>query len=274
MMLNFPDVLMKGYSMPAMSGSAAAWTSVMFSVMAVQMGMSAFMNLALARDGVSDSAKGAACLSAMFGFGMFIVTDAYNIWIGKSWPAVIPLEGAYFNFAVWTVMIIISYMGYKSAGGEMPASFVLPFGRPKWGLIASIVNTVPYAVMATFMAPTFVDMYSPGVVAGFPPVVKSLIYMLSTGMGRMMINNIIGTLLVCEAGTETDVHRVQRAWVYGQMVFLGVQGVIGTVFDSNGWENPMKIVGFASNFAVIFFNTKTFGDTPFKLEAAKKPKKK
>ena len=55
---------------------------------------------------------------------------------------------------------------------------------------------------------------------------------------------------------------------------MGVQAVVGVVFDSNGWENPMKIMGFVSNFVVIFINTKSFNDTAFKLEPEKKSKKK
>ena len=97
---------------------------------------------------------------------------------------------------------------------------------------------------------------------------------MSTGMGRMMLCNIVTTLLICEACSEGDLHRVQRAWVYAGMLFLGVQAAVGVVFDSNGWENPMKIMGFVSNFVVIFINTKSFNDTAFKLEPEKKSKKK
>ena len=63
-------------------------------------------------------------------------------------------------------MIIISYMGFKSAKGELPESFVMPFGRPK-GLILAMLNNAIYVVMAIFMAPTFMDMYSQESSPGF-----------------------------------------------------------------------------------------------------------
>lgn len=275
MMANFPGTLMKSYNMTSITqgGPAYSWLSIMFSATSIQMVHSTFINMAMAKNGVSDLAKGAACLGNMFGFAMFILTDLYYIFVAKTFPSAIPIEGEYFNIVVWTVMIIISYMGWKSAGGEMPEGFVMPFGRPKWGLILSIANFVPYIILSIFMPDMFVDMYSPGVVAGFPAQVKELIFMISTAMGRMMFANVVATLLITEAGSETDLYRVQRAWVNMGFMFMAMQGAVGMVFDANNWDAPMKVVGWASNFIVIFINAKTMSDTPFKLEAPKKSKK-
>ena len=274
-MANFPGTLMKSYNMTSITqgGPAYSWLSIMFSATSIQMVHSTFINMAMAKNGVSDLAKGAACLGNMFGFAMFILTDLYYIFVAKTFPSAIPIEGEYFNIVVWTVMIIISYMGWKSAGGEMPEGFVMPFGRPKWGLILSIANFVPYIILSIFMPDMFVDMYSPGVVAGFPAQVKELIFMISTAMGRMMLANVVATLLITEAGSETDLYRVQRAWVNMGFMFMAMQGAVGMVFDANNWDAPMKVVGWASNFIVIFINAKTLSDTPFKLEAPKKSKK-
>lgn len=275
MMANFPGTLMQSYNMTSISqtGGPYSWLSIMFGAMSVQMLHTTLICFAMAKDGASDLAKGAACLGNVFGFAMFILTDLYYIYVAKTWPSAIPMEGEYFNIFIWTVMVVINYMGWKSAGGEMPEGLVMPFGRPKWGLILGMANFLPYIVLAIFMPDMFVDMYSPGVVAGFPAQVRELIIMIATAMGRMMLANTVSTLLICEAGSESDLYRVQRAWVLMGMSFLALQGAIGIVFDSNGWEAPMKLVGWATNFAVIYYNAKTFADTPFKLEAYKKPKK-
>ena len=78
---------------------------------------------------------------------------------------------------------------------------------------------------------------------------------------------LITTIFLCAS------QLVQRAWVYMGFMFMAMQGAVGMVFDANNWDAPMKVVGWASNFIVIFINAKTLNDSPFKLEAPKKSKK-
>ena len=96
MMANFPGTLLQSYNMTSISqtGGPYSWLSIMFGAMSVQILHTTFICFAMAKDGVSIIAKGAACLGNVFGFAMFILTDLYNIYVAKTWPSAIPVRGS------------------------------------------------------------------------------------------------------------------------------------------------------------------------------------
>ena len=53
------------------------------------------------------------------------------------------------------------------------------------------------------------------------------------------------------------------------MFSLGMFGKDAIVNMLIGFEDPMRLFFFATNFAILFYQTNTWTATPFKLEARK-----
>jgi hypothetical protein len=274
MMMFFPTTLLDSYSVDMGAGkSVLVMVSCSMAMMGLQLWHSFAISRAINYPTVDMDVKGQACFAEMLGWIYFILDDTYSLFIGKTWPEVIPTDGYYFNLFLWTSCAFLSYTGWKNCGGEMPTGVSMPEGRPKWGLIVAMANNVPYVIGLMAFTGPFMEMYVPGLIASMPNQSGALVLYFMENMGKLMMLNLVRSAMIINVANEGDAYRLQRVWGYYQIFYMGMLSIFGIVNDAMGWANPMKIAGFVQTFATTFFNVSQFGSINFKLAANPKPKK-
>jgi hypothetical protein len=274
MMMFFPVTLLEGYSVDFGAGkSVLVMTCCAMALMGLQLWHMFGISRAMSYPAVDADVKGQACLSAMLIWIYFILDDTYSLFVGGTWPAVIPKDAYWFNLILWTSCAFLSYTGWKNCGGEMPTGVSLPEGRPKWGLVVGMANNVPYIIGSMFVTGPFMEMYVPGLIASMPVNSGALVLYFMQNMGKMMLCNIVRSLMIINVANESDAYRLQRIWAFYSVFYFGMLSIFGVVNDAMGWANPMKIAGFVQTFAVTFFCVSQFTSINFKLAADPKPKK-
>ena len=86
----------------------------------------------------------------------------------------------------------------------------MPFGRPKWGLISVWPTSSPTSSSPS-SCPTCSSTCTPRSGGWIP---RGANHYDCHRHGSHDAANTVSTLLSCEAGSESDLYRVQRAWVF------------------------------------------------------------
>ena len=76
-------------------------------------------------------------------------------------------------------------------------------------------------------------------------------------------------LRVCSVDKEDAPYRILRGTTMVQFFNMGAfskDAITGLLMN---FEDPMRLFFFATNFAILFYQTNTWTATPFKLEARK-----
>ena len=286
MMTTFPEKLGDAYSMdfydcpakPARGAPKCDSTSMkafifgVFSIFGIQIGMTAILCGAMARPSVSKKAQSVTCLVVAFFWAAFIVND--GLWTMKAdFPAdAMPKESSYMNFVMWAVVSGLCYSGWKDSGSVMPnTNALVPSGKFGLPIIVGLVNWLFYALPLTFMADKFVKegFGREELMAGFTPAVNFLLAAIFQNIGLMCLFNTAIIACVCSVDKEDAPYRILRGTTMVQFFSMGAfskDAITGLLMN---FEDPMRLFFFATNFAILFYQTNTWTATPFKLEARK-----
>ena len=286
MMTTFPQTLGDGYSMDfyscpakAVKGAPKCDSTMMkaflfgvFSIFGIQIGMTAILCGAMARPSVSKKAQSVTCLVVAFFWAAFIVND--GLWTMKAdFPAdAMPKESSYMNFVMWAVVSGLCYSGWKDSGSVVPnTNALVPSGKFGLPIIVGCVNLLFYAIPLIFMAEKFVyeGFGREELVGGFTPAVKFLLAQLFKNIGLVCLWNVCIISAVCSVDKEDAAYRILRATSMLGMFNMGAfskEAIIGLL---TGFDDPMRLFFFGTNFAVLFYQTNVWTSHPFKLEARK-----
>ena len=116
------------------------------------------------------------------------------------------------------------------------------------------------------------EMYVPGLIGKMPSNSGALVLYFMQNMGKMMMVNVVRSLMILNVSNETDAYRMQRVWAFYSIFYFGMLSIFGGVNDAMGWANPMKIAGFVQTFVTTFFSVSQFTAINFKLAPNPKPK--
>ena len=133
------------------------------------------------------------------------------------------------------------------------------------------MNWLFYALPLTFMADKFVKVGfgREELMAGFTPAVNFLLAAIFQNIGLMCLFNTAIIACVCSVDKEDAAYRILRATSMLGMFNMGAfskEAIIGLL---TGFDDPMRLFFFATNFAVLFYQTNVWTSHPFKLEARK-----
>ena len=286
MMTTFPEKLGDAYSMdfydcpakPARGAPKCDSTSMkafifgVFSIFGIQIGFLSVLCGALSRDSVSKKAKSVTCLCVMVGLILFILRDGSRTFDAE-WPAdKMPKDGVYANAVIWSVLAGLCYSGWQDSGAVKPnTSALVPSGKFGLPIIVGCVNLLFYAIPLIFMAEKFVyeGFGREELVGGFTPAVKFLLAQLFKNIGLVCLWNVCIISAVCSVDKEDAPYRILRGTTMVQFFSMGAfskDAITGLLMN---FEDPMRLFFFATNFAVLFYQTNTWTATPFKLEARK-----
>ena len=286
MMTTFPEKLGDAYSMdfydcpakPARGAPKCDSTSMkafifgVFSIFGIQIGFLSVLCGALSRDSVSKKAKSVTCLCVMVGLILFILRDGSRTFDAE-WPAdKMPKDGVYANAVIWSVLAGLCYSGWQDSGAVKPnTSALVPSGKFGLPIIVGLVNWLFYALPLTFMADKFVKegFGREELMAGFTPAVNFLLAAIFQNIGLMCLFNAAIIACVCSVDKEDAPYRILRGTTMVQFFSMGAfskDAITGLLMN---FEDPMRLFFFATNFAILFYQTNTWTATPFKLEARK-----
>lgn len=286
MMTTFPEKLGDAYSMdfydcpakPARGAPKCDSTSMkafifgVFSIFGIQIGFLSVLCGALSRDSVSKKAKSVTCLCVMVGWILFILRDGSRTFDAE-WPAdKMPKDGVYANAVIWSVLAGLCYSGWQDSGAVKPnTSALVPSGKFGLPIIVGLVNWLFYALPLTFMADKFVKegFGREELMAGFTPAVNFMLAAIFQNIGLMCLWNTAIISCVCSVDKEDAPYRILRGTTMVQFFSMGAfskDAITGLLMN---FEDPMRLFFFATNFAILFYQTNTWTSHPFKLEARK-----
>ena len=286
MMTTFPEKLGDAYSMdfydcpakPARGAPKCDSTSMkafifgVFSIFGIQIGFLSVLCGALSRDSVSKKAKSVTCLCVMVGLILFILRDGSRTFDAE-WPAdKMPKDGVYANAVIWSVLAGLCYSGWQDSGAVKPnTSALVPSGKFGLPIIVGLVNWLFYALPLTFMADKFVKegFGREELMAGFTPAVNFMLAAIFQNIGLMCLWNVCIISAVCSVDKEDAPYRILRGTTMVQFFSMGAfskDAITGLLMN---FEDPMRLFFFATNFAILFYQTNTWTSHPFKLEARK-----
>ena len=183
-----------------------------------------------------------------------------------------PKDGVYANAVIWSVLAGLCYSGWQDSGAVKPnTSALVPSGKFGLPIIVGLVNWLFYALPLTFMADKFVKegFGREELMAGFTPAVNFMLAAIFQNIGLMCLWNTAIISCVCSVDKEDAPYRILRGTTMVQFFSMGAfskDAITGLLMN---FEDPMRLFFFATNFAILFYQTNTWTATPFKLEARK-----
>ena len=176
------------------------------------------------------------------------------------------------NAVMWAVLAGLCCSGWKDSGSVMPnTSALVPSGKFGLPIIVGLVNWLFYALPLTFMADKFVKrgFGREELMAGFTPAVNFLLAAIFQNIGLMCLFNTAIVACVCSVDKEDAPYRILRGTTMVQFFSMGAFSKDAITGLLTGFEDPMRLFFFATNFAILFYQTNVWTATPFKLEARK-----
>ena len=272
-MMFFPTKMMEGYKAGTFKGDGNTFFLFAMGIFGLSIMGNMVMNATMRLPSASKKAQGVQCLANCVYWCLFLLSDGY-LALSGSMPKAFSgdaLPQIYGNLCIFAALAAVQFMGWKSAGSPVPdTSSIVPSGALKTPLIANFINLGFFGIGCKFFTAPFMDMYIPGVVAGInkaSPDAMEAIYLIMGNAGMCMCMNIATALMVCaaEPGNADTNYRIQRAFIYTNMLYLGMLSRENVVAAATGWPQPMYLTTVVQSFAVCFFSASALGAYPIKV---------
>jgi hypothetical protein len=265
--------MMEGYKAGTFKGDGNTLFLFAMGIFGLSIMGNMVMNATMRLPSASKKAQGVQCLANCVYWCLFLLSDGY-LALSGSMPKAFSgdaLPQIYGNLCIFAALAAVQFMGWKSAGSPVPdTSSIVPSGALKTPLIANFINLGFFGIGCKFFTAPFMDMYIPGVVAGInkaSPDAMEAIYLIMGNAGMCMCMNIATALMVCaaEPGNADTNYRIQRAFIYTNMLYLGMLSRENVVAAATGWPQPMYLTTVVQSFAVCFFSASALGAYPIKV---------
>ena len=245
-----------------------------FSIFGIQIGMTAILCGAMARPSVSKKAQSVTCLVVAFFWAAFIVND--GLWTMKAdFPAdAMPKESSYMNFVMWAVVSGLCYSGWKDSGSVMPnlsvdsvkALWSSKFGKP---IVAGVGLLCFYGFPLILISDNFVEFFGRAEqMAGFTQPVNFMLSWLFFNIGLVCLFTAVLqlSLATVDAKDETIAYRVLRSSSLIWMYSTGAWSKDAVVNHLTGFEDPMRLFQFVTNFGLAMWSIDTWAKVPISLK--------
>ena len=190
---------------------------------------------------------------------------------GAAFEIMDPKDGVYANAVIWSVLAGLCYSGWQDSGAVKPnTSALVPSGKFGLPIIVGLVNWLFYALPLTFMADKFVKegFGREELMAGFTQPVNFMLSWLFFNIGLVCLFTAVLqlSLATVDAKDETIAYRVLRSssliWMYSN----GSWSKDAVVNHLTGFEDPMRLFQFFTNFGLAMWSINTWAKAPVSLK--------
>jgi hypothetical protein len=226
-----------------------------------------------ARPHVGAKAKSVACLLTSLMWGVFSIGDGLRT-LKSDWPEEIEKGPIYGNVVFFAILSALAYMGWKDSGSVMPnlsvdsvkALWSSKFGKP---IVAGVGLLCFYGFPLILISDNFVEFFGRAEqMAGFTQPVNFMLSWLFFNIGLVCLFTAVLqlSLATVDAKDETIAYRVLRSssliWMYSN----GAWSKDAVVNHLTGFEDPMRLFQFFTNFGLVMWSVNTWAKVPISLK--------
>ena len=226
-----------------------------------------------ARVHVGAKPKSIACLVTAFYWGFFSIGDGLRT-LKSDWPEEIEKGPIYGNVVFFGVLSALAYLGWKDSGSVKPnlsvaslkALWSSKFGKP---IVAGCGLLCFYGVPLLLISDNFVEFFGRAEqMAGFTQPVTFMLSWLFFNIGATCLFTAVLQLALATVDPKDELiaYRVSRSSSLIWMYSTGAWSKDAVVNHLTGFEDPMRLFQFVTNFGLAMWSIDTWAKVPISLK--------
>ena len=226
-----------------------------------------------ARVHVGEKPKSVACLITSLMWGAFSIGDGLRT-LKSDWPEEIEKGPIYGNVVFFAILSALAYMGWKDSGSVMPnlsvdsvkALWSSKFGKP---IVAGAGLFCFYGFPLLLISDNFVEFFGRDEqMAGFTQPVNFMLSWLFNNIGLVCLFNAALQLAIATIDPKDELiaYRVSRSSSLILMYNNGAWSKDAVVNHLTGFEDPMRLFQFVTNFGLAMWSIDTWAKVPISLK--------